>query len=1250
MTAKGGRWLGAAVGLVPTVAWLACVWIYVDRDIGWDNVRSMLPHELAAAVAGVFAPLAVLWLAVLYWARGRDLAAATAAINHQLGLLTFPSEGAAERAEAAGAVLKRQAEALRSASDQSSELLSGFAMRFQSEAAALAEVVRDARAETDRLREGLAAEIAAAREIAAKLDAERVHWNEIVRRHGDSVTSAAGAASEQIAREMERRTDEIDAAVTRALEQGTSMAAEIKMQEEQLGQAVDSAIDRFGQAMARLARELAAAGDRTAQRGGELVDTLQQQMQALGRTADDATQRLKTDLGATAGQLTSSLTRLSDDIEARLTAADKQTLQISEAVRAAGAAGAEFERILAERAAALTRTGETAREQAGSAGAALTRLADDTSVAMRHPLDQALEHLRGVASESAAALQQTGQTAREAANAAGEALARLATETSVAMRLPLDEALDHLRAVAAESKAALQQTGQAARDEAATAGGALGRLAEETSVAMRRPLDEALERLHAVAGESAAALQQTGQAARDEAASAGRALGRLAEETSAAMRRPLDEALEHLRAVTGESAAMLQQTGQTARDEAATAGQSLGRLAEESSVAMRRPLDEALERLRTVAGESAATLEQTGQTARDEAASAGRALARLADDTAAAMRRPFDQALDHLRAIAAESAGNAKALSDDLTRQAEAVKAQSSAAQGEAAALGAALARQMEEMTAATATLRSESQASATSLRAELESTLAQFRRAGGELLADLAVGARGEGEEMRRRLAAASAEFATEAQRLLESVGSETDRIGLHWRDSAEEAQKLRRALAEQAAGIEQISSAAAERMEGALRQAETKLLDYKRSAEAMLEKIDSMIMAGRDQADRIGATASDGAGKIENAGRLFSDQAARLAAVASGAFTAQQQVRDAIGKLSDALGDTTGVSAERIGELERIVGTLKADLVNAAEEASRNSRGIAETFRGDTERLVGMARRAAMQVAAVRGVVKDQLTELGQLSTQVGQLVDMIRDSLRGQSENFAAVAAGARADSAAIKGELESQIQLLTQLGDQVAERLDKMGGSLDGRTEKLVEATDYVVHRSNEIGATFGERAQFLTETIDRIGSQVGDMAQRFDQQSQQLMRSTSAAETQVQNLKRVQENVTRDLFLRAAAAMVEELNSLAMDIGKLLETDVPPDVWKDYHKGDRSIFARRLFRAKDSYLVPAIDQRYKEDDRFRDMVERYMGRFEELLAQAQEADPESVLNAAFITADVGKLYLVLSRSIGRSAPH
>jgi hypothetical protein len=42
-----------------------------------------------------------------------------------------------------------------------------------------------------------------------------------------------------------------------------------------------------------------------------------------------------------------------------------------------------------------------------------------------------------------------------------------------------------------------------------------------------------------------------------------------------------------------------------------------------------------------------------------------------------------------------------------------------------------------------------------------------------------------------------------------------------------------------------------------------------------------------------------------------------------------------------------------------------------------------------------------------------------------------------------------------------------------------------------------------------------------------------------------------------------------------------------------------------------VFARRLFRLKDSYTIPAIEQRFDRDDRFRDMVSRYMNKFEDL---------------------------------------
>ena len=43
----------------------------------------------------------------------------------------------------------------------------------------------------------------------------------------------------------------------------------------------------------------------------------------------------------------------------------------------------------------------------------------------------------------------------------------------------------------------------------------------------------------------------------------------------------------------------------------------------------------------------------------------------------------------------------------------------------------------------------------------------------------------------------------------------------------------------------------------------------------------------------------------------------------------------------------------------------------------------------------------------------------------------------------------------------------------------------------------------------------------------------------------------------------------------------------------------------------------------------------------------MNQFESLLAQATDCDPEQVLSATFLTADVGKLYLLLSRSLGRT---
>ena len=206
------------------------------------------------------------------------------------------------------------------------------------------------------------------------------------------------------------------------------------------------------------------------------------------------------------------------------------------------------------------------------------------------------------------------------------------------------------------------------------------------------------------------------------------------------------------------------------------------------------------------------------------------------------------------------------------------------------------------------------------------------------------------------------------------------------------------------------------------------------------------------------------------------------------------------------------------------------------------------------------------------------------------------------------------------------------------------------SLEERITLMTRAAEHAVQRATSVAQGFERQTATLRQALDAATQQTGELGTRFQLQTQEIAKSTQAAMDRLDKLRQTTAQSTREGFLRVAAVMIEELNGLALDIHTLLDSEVPEEVWKRYRDGDRSVFARRLFKMKDSYVIPAIQQRYQRDDKFQDMVDRYINKFEDLLTHSASADPESVLNATFITADVGKLYLVMSRSLGRATEH
>ena len=120
----------------------------------------------------------------------------------------------------------------------------------------------------------------------------------------------------------------------------------------------------------------------------------------------------------------------------------------------------------------------------------------------------------------------------------------------------------------------------------------------------------------------------------------------------------------------------------------------------------------------------------------------------------------------------------------------------------------------------------------------------------------------------------------------------------------------------------------------------------------------------------------------------------------------------------------------------------------------------------------------------------------------------------------------------------------------------------------------------------------------------------------------------------------------DDFLRRATFISERLQSLAVDMSRLMETSISEDDWKRFNKGEKGLFVRKMLGFREKARLASIKQRYQNDQEFRNYVSRYMDEFKNFLSEARKRDQQGVLSTIFLSSDMGKLYMVLTQALGR----
>jgi hypothetical protein len=144
-----------------------------------------------------------------------------------------------------------------------------------------------------------------------------------------------------------------------------------------------------------------------------------------------------------------------------------------------------------------------------------------------------------------------------------------------------------------------------------------------------------------------------------------------------------------------------------------------------------------------------------------------------------------------------------------------------------------------------------------------------------------------------------------------------------------------------------------------------------------------------------------------------------------------------------------------------------------------------------------------------------------------------------------------------------------------------------------------------------------------------------------QQSEELKRATERAELQARTVSVNELYVRRDVFLRVAELTSAELESIARDlVNRVLPSEDREKIRESYKNGDKDVYfmcALNCF-VQDKY-VTTIDILKQHSD-WLHIISRYCRKFERLLKQAEDCDPDGHLREHFQDSAIGRLYATL----------
>jgi hypothetical protein len=347
----------------------------------------------------------------------------------------------------------------------------------------------------------------------------------------------------------------------------------------------------------------------------------------------------------------------------------------------------------------------------------------------------------------------------------------------------------------------------------------------------------------------------------------------------------------------------------------------------------------------------------------------------------------------------------------------------------------------------------------------------------------------------------------------------------------------------------------------------------------------------------------------------------------VADGMIERMERLLVALDSSAREMDETLPLAFDRVSEKSKESLALYDQIASGASKAQEDAGKVAQQI-AQTDQSISQQQQLLRKVRDEGDVTSKSIVD------QISEISKSLEE-VRQQNESLAE-SAGEKLISALLRVKDTAK-----QASEHSREVLEK---SIAGSTEAFERVSEEALNRI--IDDKIGSIAPKLEKAVSSAVATTQSTAAHLTDQLTAIEDMTTNLEQRILFAREKSEQSSDENFTRRVAQLTESLNSISIDVGKILSNDVTDTEWAAYLKGDRGIFTRRAVRLLDNREVREVLAQYSANDEFREHVNRYIHDFEAMLRGVLATRDGSAISVTLLSSDVGKLYVALAQAIER----